>query len=255
MNTALFRHGRACPDHPRLQQCHVVFKTWMLATRASMTNWNHVVFMRSGLRPIGLSRNDDSYELQGRGALMRIIRAADCKIMRWKNGGGTTTEIAVSPEGASLSDFDWRISMAHVGQDGPFSSFPGIDRTLSVLTGNGIRLAFGDGETALLDRATAPFFFAADRAVDGVLVDGAIDDLNVMSRRSHWQHRVERLSSADSLAVNDGLLVLVARKGDWQVNGAALPVGDSAVLDAPGSVELTVGGDQAELYAVWLMAS
>ncbi len=52
-----------------------------------------------------------------------------------------------------------------------------------------------------------------------------------------------------------GAVVLVARKGDWQVNGAALPAGDSAVLDAPGSVELTVGGDEAELYAVWLMAS
>jgi len=62
---------------------------------------------------------------------MRIIRAADCLVMPWKNGGGTTTEIAVAPEGASLNDFDWRISMAHVGADGPFSSFPGIDRTLS----------------------------------------------------------------------------------------------------------------------------
>ncbi|WP_293797369.1 HutD family protein [uncultured Bosea sp.] len=186
---------------------------------------------------------------------MRIIRAADCKVMPWKNGGGTTTEIAVAPEGASLGDFDWRISMAHVGQDGPFSSFPGIDRTLSVLTGNGIRLAFGDGETVSLDRATKPFFFAADRAVDGVLVDGAIDDLNVMSRRGRWQHRVERLSGAGSLSASEGLVVLVARKGDWLVNGTTLPAGDSAMLDAPGGVELTVSGGEAELYAVWLTAS
>ncbi|WP_336809859.1 HutD/Ves family protein [Bosea sp. MMO-172] len=187
---------------------------------------------------------------------MRIIRAADCKVMPWKNGGGTTTEIAVSPEGASLSQFDWRISMAHVGADGPFSSFPGIDRTLSVLTGNGIRLAFSDAETVALDRATAPFFFAADRAVDGVLVDGAIDDLNVMSRRGAWRHRVERLSGAGSLAADQGLLVLVARKGDWLVSGASLAAGDSAILDAPGHVELTVvSGDEAELYAVWLTAS
>ncbi len=187
---------------------------------------------------------------------MRIIRAADCKVMPWKNGGGTTTEIAVSPEGASLSEFDWRISMAHVGADGPFSSFPGIDRTLSVLTGNGIRLAFGDGDTVSLDRATAPFFFAADRAVDGVLVDGAIDDLNVMSRRGRWRHRVERLSGEGSLAASEGLLVLVARKGDWLVSGASLAAGDSAILDAPGHVELTmVSGYEAELYAVWLTAS
>ena len=187
---------------------------------------------------------------------MRIIRAADCKVMLWKNGGGTTTEIAVAPEGASLGDFDWRISMAHVGANGPFSSFPGIDRTLAVLTGNGIRLAFGDGETVALDRATPPFFFAADRAVDGVLVDGAIDDLNVMSRRGRWRHRVERLSGAGSLAAGQGLLVLVARKGDWLVNGASLTAGDSAILNAPGHVELAVvSGNEAELYAVWLTAS
>ena len=184
---------------------------------------------------------------------MRIIRAADCRIMPWKNGGGTTTEIAVSPEGASLADFDWRISMAHVGQDGPFSSFPGIDRTLSVLTGAGITLAFGDGERVRLDRSSAPYPFAADRVVDGVLVDGAIDDLNVMSRRGRWRHRVERLSGAGVLTAAEGLLVLVARKGDWLVNGAALPAGDNAILDAPGRVELVVSsGGEAELYAVWL---
>ncbi|MBA4222700.1 MAG: HutD-family protein [Methylobacterium sp.] len=183
---------------------------------------------------------------------MRIIRAADCLVMPWKNGGGTTTEIAVAPEGASLNDFDWRISMAHVGQDGPFSSFPGIDRTLSVLTGAGITLAFGDGERVRLDRSSAPYPFAADRAVDGQLIAGPIDDLNVMSRRGRWRHRVERLSGAGSLTANEGLLVLVARKGDWQVNGATLAGGDSAVLDALGRVELSVSSDVAELYAVWL---
>ena len=184
---------------------------------------------------------------------MRIIRAADCKVMPWKNGGGTTTEIAVAPEGASLGDFDWRISMAHVGQDGPFTSFPGIDRTLSVLTGNGIRLAFGDGETVSLDRATKPFFFAADRAVDGVLVDGAIDDLNVMSRRGAWSHSVERLSGGShEIAAERGLLVLVARHGNWQVNGSALATGDSAVLQAPVTAKLAArnGG---ELFVVTLV--
>lgn len=183
---------------------------------------------------------------------MRIIRAADCKVMPWKNGGGTTTEIAVFPEGVPLSDFDWRISMAHVGADGPFSSFPGIDRTLSVLTGNGIRLAFGDGETVALDRATAPFFFAADRAVDGVLVDGAIDDLNVMSRRGAWSHSVERLTGGShEITVERGLLVLVARRGDWQVNGAGLAAGDSAVLESPSKTKLAAANG-GELFVVKL---
>lgn len=183
---------------------------------------------------------------------MRIIHAADCLVMPWKNGGGTTTEIAVAPQGASLNDFDWRISMAHVGQDGPFSSFPGIDRTLSVLSGAGITLAFGDGERVHLDRSSAPYPFAADRAVEGLLVDGPIDDLNVMSRRGRCRHQVERLSGARSLTATEGLLVLVTRKGDWLVNGASLASGDSAILDAPGRVELVVSGSEAELYAIRL---
>jgi len=184
---------------------------------------------------------------------MRIIRAADCKVMPWKNGGGTTTEIAVAPEGASLSEFDWRISMAHVGQDGPFSSFPGIDRTLTVLTGNGIRLAFGDGETVALNRATKPFFFKADRAVDGLLVDGPIDDLNVMSRRGAWTHSVERLSGDGprEITVERGVVVLVARQGNWRVNGTVLAAGDSAVLEAPSNAKLAAD-DGGELFVVKL---
>ena len=184
---------------------------------------------------------------------MRIIRATDCKVMPWKNGGGTTTEIAVSPEGAPLSDFDWRISMAHVGADGPFSSFPGIDRTLSVLTGAGIRLAFGDGETVALDRSATPFFFAADRSVEGVLVEGPSDDLNVMSRRGAWNHSVERLSSGRprEIAAERGLLVLVARHGDWLVNGTALAAGDSALFDAPVTTSLAAERD-GELFVVRL---
>ncbi|MDP1908248.1 MAG: HutD family protein, partial [Hyphomicrobium sp.] len=43
---------------------------------------------------------------------MRILRAKDYRRMPWKNGGGETTEIAISPEGAALDSFDWRVSMA-----------------------------------------------------------------------------------------------------------------------------------------------
>jgi environmental stress-induced protein Ves len=59
--------------------------------------------------------------------------------MPWKNGGGQTTEIAVSA-GASLADFDWRVSIAEINADGPFSAFAGVDRTLVLLSGAGVRL-------------------------------------------------------------------------------------------------------------------
>lgn len=188
---------------------------------------------------------------------MRIIRAPDYKTMLWKNGGGTTTEIAISPEGATLDDFDWRISMAHVGADGPFSGFPGIDRTLSVLNGAGIRLVFADGEAATIDVGSRPFGFAADRSVTGKLVAGPIDDLNVMSRRGRWSHAVQRLSDLGPHIIDsdDGLLVLVARQGDWQVRGntASLPLqaGDTLIAPAPDRLEIT-NSKAGDLFAVRL---
>ena len=66
---------------------------------------------------------------------LTLIPQSGFSVMPWKNGGGTTIEIAVSPHGAGLDDFDWRVSMAHVASHGPFSLFPNIDRTLAVLSG------------------------------------------------------------------------------------------------------------------------
>ena len=71
---------------------------------------------------------------------LTVLRAADHRTMPWKNGGGSTTEIAAAPDGAGIDAFDWRVSMAVVAADGPFSEFPGIDRTLSILDGSGLIL-------------------------------------------------------------------------------------------------------------------
>lgn len=189
---------------------------------------------------------------------MRVIRAAERRVMPWKNGGGTTTEIAVFPEGASLNDFDWRISTAHVAGDGAFSSFPGVDRTLAVLAGDGIRLAFADREAVTLARGSQPFAFDADRAVAGELVAGPIDDLNIMSRRGRWRHEVQRLAAPGphALEIDAGLLVLVACAGVWEVKAgrgiASLASSDSVILDGPESVELSTTEADGELFAISL---
>ncbi len=194
---------------------------------------------------------------------MRIICAADCRVMPWKNGGGTTTEIAVAPEGASLSDFDWRISMADVASDGPFSLFPGIDRTLSVLSGNGIALAFGSGSAVTLLPGSPPHAFAGDAAVVGQLIDGPITDLNVMTRRGRVRHRVRRLSGPAPIAMEPAgeWLVLFVGQGDWRAEIAsgthALGARDSLIIEAGESASLDCGGEADELYAIdlWTGAS
>src|SRR5258707_14720415 len=69
----------------------------------------------------------------------RVLSPSDYRRMPWKNGGGHTHEIAAHPEGAGMAAFAWRVSIAEIAQDGPFSSFPGVDRTLVLLAGNGGR--------------------------------------------------------------------------------------------------------------------
>ncbi len=88
-----------------------------------------------------------------------VLKGSTYRRMPWKNGAGETVEIAVSPEGAALFDFDWRISMATVATDGPFSIFPGIDRTLSILEGNGMSLSIDGGAPVLLTQDSDPLAF------------------------------------------------------------------------------------------------
>ena len=184
---------------------------------------------------------------------MRIIRAAQHRTMPWKNGGGTTTEIAVSPPHASMKDFDWRVSMAHVGGDGPFSSFPEIDRTLSILIGEGLDLVFADGETVRLTGASEPYAFAADRPVTGRLVAGPIYDLNVMSRRGGWRHHVSRIAGGMIAAPTPEDVVMLVVTGDgWSLQSGAETVTldrhDAAMLDEAAS--LATGDGEAFLIRI-----
>ena len=93
--------------------------------------------------------------------------------MPWKNGGGITREIAAFPEGADLADFEWRISMADVASDGPFSRFEGVDRTLCVLEGS-IELTLQGGKAVVLDPNSAPLGFPADEDVVARLPGGPV---------------------------------------------------------------------------------
>jgi environmental stress-induced protein Ves len=127
---------------------------------------------------------------------MRVIRADEYRRMPWKNGRGETTEIAACPEGAGLEDFDWRVSTARVARNGPSSSFPGVDRTLIVLDGAGLRLDIAGRHPVELTAASPPLSFLADLPTAAALADGPVLDLNVMTRRDVAEHAVDRLAVA-----------------------------------------------------------
>ncbi len=170
---------------------------------------------------------------------MRILRAAEYRSMPWKNGGGVTTEIAVSPVGAGLDDFDWRVSMARVESGGPFSQFAGVDRTLAVLEGEGLVLDLAGRPPTEVTSASAPLFFPADVPTQASLIAGPITDLNVMTRRARMTHGVERLMILTPLEVRaeaDTTLILCL-EGNVNVSGAgSARIGPlDAVLLEPGA--------------------
>lgn len=173
---------------------------------------------------------------------VRMLDPATFRRMPWKNGGGETIEMLAYPEGADLARFDWRISMARVASDGAFSRFDGIDRTLSVLEGGRLVLDFGTART-VLDRHAEPFPFAGDAPVTGAVPDGPILDLNVMTRRGRFTHRVLRLVDALSATAGPHPLIAFAHRGEARLDHAgmqhAIPEGHAAHVTDGGLAQLT----------------
>ncbi|GGC72828.1 HutD/Ves family protein [Undibacterium terreum] len=121
--------------------------------------------------------------------------------MPWKNGGGTTTELAISPAGATLDNFDWRISTALVASSGPFSQFVGIDRSLAVLPDGVLGLRVGDAEAFELDSHSEPFVFRGEQRIYALLGQNEINDFNVMTRRDKYSHELQRLSGSNNYLI------------------------------------------------------
>lgn len=115
-------------------------------------------------------------------ARIEIVPANACRRERWKNGLGWTREIARGGAQAS-GGFDWRLSIADIERDAAFSAFPGIDRMLVLLSGNGLRLRFANGRIDTLAPPHGIARFAGEDAPVGELVDGPTVDFNLMWRR------------------------------------------------------------------------
>ena len=177
---------------------------------------------------------------------LRLVRASDLVRRPWKNGGGATAELAVGPEGADFDGFDWRISMADVEADGPFSAFAEVDRTLVLLQGKGIMLDIG-GTPHRLDAASPLISFPGDAPTIGRLIAGPIRDFNVMTRRSRFAHQVRFVANEAVHVRHKALLLAHAGPVTVLAEGTIFILGalDALFTDSP----LALGIDGAVLLA------
>lgn len=169
----------------------------------------------------------------------RVLHQADYQRMRWKNGGGWTTQLAMAPDAATRADtpFDWRISIAEIENDGAFSTFPGCERHIALLEGVGMLLEFDQAPAAELRERLRFVRFDGQWQTHGRLLSGPVRDFNVIARRATIAASVLHRPLV-------GTMVFLPEAATWFVyvagGTAQLRIGDAAQsLDAGDSLIIT----------------
>lgn len=161
----------------------------------------------------------------------------DYRRVRWKNGLGWTTELAIHP---TRGEFDWRVSIAEVDADCEFSCFPGIDRSLLVLAGEGMELTVGELPAVPLRAGGEPLAFSGDAPASARLLGGPTRDFNVMTRRARLEHTLTTHSLAGPLTlarpVGEGWLIYVER-GRVDIGALAIAGGECGLVEPAVTIE------------------
>lgn len=135
--------------------------------------------------------------------MFTLISPQQFKQIPWKNGKGMTTELAIS-EGGDLADFDWRLSIASVVENGAFSNFSGIQRYLFLLDGNGVNLEHHYTENNKKEVSNHFLSSALDLAVfdggwqtEASLINGPITDFNLMVKQGVFTIETQVLTEVE----------------------------------------------------------
>lgn len=165
---------------------------------------------------------------------MRMILPDAFVTQLWKNGGGITREVARAMDGDRLL---WRLSLAEVASDGPFSAFPGLMRILTVIRGAGLVLRTPIG--VITAEPLAPVRFTGDLPVACSRIAGTVTDINVIFDPARVAARVMRLSGPEEWrATGPAAFLLLA--GSAAADGCAMPPG--AVALHPDALDLAPNG-------------
>jgi environmental stress-induced protein Ves len=178
---------------------------------------------------------------------MEIIRFAELKPEPWRNGGGVTRELASHPKAASAQDgaWDWRVSIADVGSAGDFSTFPGMERVITVIDGELLLLTV-DGEEHPLEKYR-PFRFSGEAASASALPTGDIRDLNVIARAGEFKGytSIIELSKKRAHPVFEGQLAVLL-EGKASVSPGAEPT-ETAVSTDVSATDADATAEPVEL--------
>ncbi|MCA1247273.1 HutD family protein [Massilia sp. MS-15] len=189
-----------------------------------------------------------------------LIPFAGLSPVPWKNGGGSTTEIAIGPQDAGFEDFDWRVSLATIEKDGAFSLFPGVDRTLALVEGHGMLLEI-DGEPAMVTEAEPVVAFDGSSTVLAKLSRGGSTDFNAMTRSEVCYHTFgrRRLEGDATFVARADVTVLFLAQGDTlELSNEQERIGlvryDAVILEAGSVWQLEAGQGMVYIVDIWYHA-
>jgi environmental stress-induced protein Ves len=185
----------------------------------------------------------------------KLLRRSTYNRKPWNNGGGMTQDVWLWPGAASQDGFDIRLSLASIDTDGPFSSFPGIDRTITLVGGASFVLDFGDtGEHRM--EMLQPFSFDSVQTPSSRLNEGAASAFNVMTRQGRWTHQVSIVHGGEPLDLpvpRNGIAVLHVVRGSWQVEAGQCVVAerlDSVVAEHTETMHLEAPSGASAVLAI-----
>jgi environmental stress-induced protein Ves len=170
--------------------------------------------------------------------VIALIRASEYCEQPWKNGGGLTREIAAAFSGERAL---WRLSLATIERDGPFSEFRGYDRTIIAIDGGAVELEV-EGQPVRLDHAE-PYDFPGEARVTCRVIGGAARDLNVLTLRDDFVHDCAIITAPTRFVLDDDEHVFVyAIEGSAMALGATCGAGDTLRLQVDDTVEIVTTG-------------
>ncbi len=127
----------------------------------------------------------------------------------WKNGGGTTVDLAFS--GAV-----WRFGRTPIVQPGPFSDYTGFDRVQVLVSGSGLVLDTPTGEIDVR-QPFRPVRFTGETKIVSRLEAGPVEVVNLIGARAKVKVDIAILDEDRTLILQPGTHIAYSPHGDATV--------------------------------------
>lgn len=171
---------------------------------------------------------------------MQLLKMSDYIIMPWKNGLGTTAQIAVAP------DNQWRISAATVKKPNPFSEFKGCQRLLTIWRGSGLLL----NDYELLPGIV--YKFSGETPIMCKNLSPEVIDLGVIYRPEKVAATMNVLSMTESknLILTKGLNFIFCAEGRFQIEELIVTEGETLKINKAGSYSIELKTKQLKIVKI-----